>query len=67
MTKRNNLKNAADHPSKDAFLTNPVASVNECTGFVPTPPETQHEASAYSELADVPVTKNEKPNRRKKL
>ena len=46
---------AADY-SRDVFLTNPIASANECTGLTQTVPQTQEEAESYCDLADVPVT-----------
>ena len=42
-------KSAADY-SKDAFLSNPVASATDCTGI------THEEAESYCDIADVPVT-----------
>ena len=44
-------------PCETAFLTNPVASFTDRTGFTPVVPETDAEAESYSELFDeVPVT-----------
>ena len=47
-------KSAADY-SKDAFLTNPIASATDC-GITPTIPGTEEEAQSYCDIADVPVT-----------
>ena len=48
-------KSASDY-SKDAFLTNPVASATDCTGITQTIPETEAEAQSYCDIADVPIT-----------
>ena len=42
--------------SKDAFLTNPAASANEWTGYVPTGVQTEGEAEAEELLMNAPVT-----------
>ncbi len=42
---------------KDPF---DVASSTDCTGLVPSPPQTDAEADAYSELCTFPITKNKK-------
>lgn len=49
--KRNDLEYG-----RDAFLTNPIASANDCTGITQTVPETGAEAESYCDIADVPVT-----------
>ena len=36
-----------------------VASSTECTGLVPTPPVTNPEVSAYSEIYDSPLSKDD--------
>lgn len=38
------------HPSEDAFLTNPVASVTDRTGYVAQVPFTNDEAENYSKM-----------------
>ncbi len=50
-----NGQSAADY-SRDVFLTNPIASANDCTGLTPSLPKTQGEAESYCDIADVPVT-----------
>ena len=35
-----------------------VASSTECTGLFPTPPMTDEEINSYSNIYDVPLTKN---------
>lgn len=42
--------------SEDAFLTNPVASATDCTGYVQRVPENSDEAESYEEIYDVPVS-----------
>jgi len=37
--------------SRDAFLNNPVASVNDCTGMSPAMPDSEAQASSQRELA----------------
>ena len=48
-------KKAADY-SKDAFMTNPIASMTDCTGITQRIPYTEEEAESYCEIADIPVT-----------
>lgn len=48
-------KSAADY-SKDAFLSNPIASATDCTGITQKIPYTDEEAESYCDIADVPVT-----------
>lgn len=48
-------KSASDY-SKDAFLTNPIASATDCTGITQTIPETEEEAQSFCDIADIPVT-----------
>ena len=46
-----------EHPSTDAYFTNPVASATDCTGFAVTIPHNNAEAKSLSHLCgDVPVT-----------
>lgn len=42
--------------AKDAFLTNPVASVNDTTGYVQRIVYGEDEADFYEEMFDVPVS-----------
>lgn len=37
-----------------------VASANECTGLMPTQPESEQEARSYAQLYDAPAAKNRK-------
>lgn len=51
-----NDKNKKPHPSADAFLTNPVASVNEFTGYGAKLPLSEEEADSLSDMfEDVPT------------
>lgn len=43
-------------PCKDAFLTNPVASSQDCTGYSPTQNRTEEEAEHRATLCDVPAS-----------
>lgn len=43
-------------PCKDAFLYNPVASVQDCTGYSPYKSATEEEAISRGQLCDVPAT-----------
>lgn len=49
-------KKQKDPPCKDAFLHNPVASSQECTGYSPTKSYTEAEAESKSQLCDVPAS-----------
>ncbi len=49
-------KQEASDYSRDAFLTNPVASANDHTGMTPRIPDNFEEADAYADMLDVPVT-----------
>ncbi len=52
----NKNKNDKPHPSADAFLTNPVASVNEFTGYGAKLPLSEEEADSLSDMfEDVPT------------
>ncbi len=51
--KRKNVNDPCDY-SKDAFLTNPVASVNDRTGMTPRVPYTGDQAKSYAQLLAVP-------------
>ncbi len=55
MSDKNKKRPAADY-SKDAFLTNPIASANDHTGMTPRIPDNFEEADAYADMLDVPVT-----------
>lgn len=51
-----NKKKKNNHPWKDAFLTNPVASASEFTGYGIKLPLSEDEADSLSEmLEDVPT------------
>ena len=52
--------------TKDAVLTNPVASANECTGITQHIPENGTEAAAYTDIYDVPVTALDHSSKHKK-
>ena len=55
MTYKSNKK----HPSEDAFLTNPIASANEYTGYGINMPMSEDEADSLSEMFDdVPIRKS---------
>lgn len=41
---------------KDAFMRNPVASANDCTGFVQRVPYNKYEAMSLESLSDAPVS-----------
>ena len=52
-------KRSKKHPSGDAFLTNPIASANEYTGYGINMPLTEDEADSISEMFDdVPIRKS---------
>ena len=60
--KKKEIKNTK-MPCETAFLTNPVASFTDRTGFTPVVPETEEEAESYSELfEEVPVTSHKEEN-----
>lgn len=48
-------KNVLDY-TKDAFMTNPVASMQDCTGITQTIPRSDDEAESIAGLVNVPVT-----------
>ncbi|MBQ3101041.1 MAG: hypothetical protein IJC50_08635 [Clostridia bacterium] len=52
-------KRTASDYSKDAFLTNPVVSVNEHTGMTPRVPADFEEANSLADMLDVPVTSDD--------
>ena len=53
-------KNASDFVEDILNKTDAVASVNECTGLMPAPPENEEEAESYNEIYVVPKTENRK-------
>lgn len=53
-------KQEASDYSGDAFLTNPVVSVNDHTGMTPHIPDRFDEADDYADMLDVPVTARDK-------
>ena len=53
------------YPCENAFMTNPVASVNDVTGYVQKMPDNSDAAENYSMLFDVPVSGAEDEDSRK--
>lgn len=54
------------HPSEDAFLTNPVASTTDRTGFAVTIPATTEQAKEISDMfGNIPLTSHKKTERDK--
>ena len=49
------LKNKIKHLEK-AMFDNPIASSNDCTGFMNTPPQTDEKADNMSDLLNVPTS-----------
>ena len=39
---------------EDDMLFNSISSANECTGMIPTPPLTEEQEEAYSDIYSVP-------------
>lgn len=57
---------AKKHPSEDAFLTNPVASTTDRTGFAVTIPTTTEQAKEISDMfGNIPLTSHTKTKRYK--
>ncbi|MGM9664687.1 MAG: hypothetical protein ACI3XF_07600 [Eubacteriales bacterium] len=52
--------------TRDAFMSNPVVSANDCTGITQHIPETGDEAEAYTDIYDVPVTALDHSSKHKK-
>lgn len=52
--------------TKDAFLANPTASANECTGITQRIPEDGAEAEAYTDIYNIPVTALDHSSKHKK-
>lgn len=52
MNEKNKTEKKKEHPSARAFLTNPVASVNEFTGYGTKLPLSEEEADDLSEMFD---------------
>ena len=50
-------KSAPDFADDILNKTDAVASVNECTGLMPTPPENMDEEESYNEIYIVPAVK----------
>ena len=44
------------------FDLDDIASATECTGLIPTPPVSEAEAEAYTELSPIPKPENDQPN-----
>ncbi|MBR3995849.1 MAG: hypothetical protein IKI97_11305 [Clostridia bacterium] len=56
MNDKKNKEKKKEHPSAYAFLTNPVASVNEFTGYGTKLPLSDEEADSLSDMfEDVPT------------
>lgn len=51
-----NKKQDATEYSKDEYLTNPVASANDVTGYVQRLPYELFEAKSYADISSVPVS-----------
>lgn len=65
-TKLNNYNQSKNkkYPCEDAFLTNPVASANDRTGYVRQVPLNVSEAESLSQMfEDIPVTVSRKVRR----
>lgn len=60
-------KRTASDYSKDAFLTNPVVSVNEHTGMTPRVPADFGEADSLADMLDVPVTSDDESGAKSKI
>lgn len=41
-----------------------VASATECTGLIPSSPETESQIDSYSEIYDIPLATGNKPGKR---
>ncbi|MBP3347434.1 MAG: hypothetical protein J6L92_01615 [Clostridia bacterium] len=55
-----------EHPSEKAFLTNPVASSTDRTGFAVTVPPTEDSARELSEMfGNIPLTSHKRTKRDK--
>lgn len=63
MIVKSEKKNGGKYPCENAFMTNPVASVNDATGYVPTLPDESYEAENYADLCQVPVSSKESLSR----
>lgn len=53
-------KNKKNYPFNDDTLedTLKVTSANDCTGLIPSAPQSDAEADAYTDLYDIPNSKN---------
>ncbi len=56
--RRTNLKNKIKHLEK-AMFENRIASSNDCTGFMNTPPQTEEKADNMSDMLNVPTSSPE--------
>ena len=56
MDKKKKDPNNVVEYTKDVFMTNPVASMQDCTGITQTIPRTDDEAESIANLVNVPVT-----------
>lgn len=59
MTQKKDKNNVKKYPCENSFFTNPVASVNDATGYVPKIPDNTDEAENYEDLCQVPVSSKE--------
>ncbi len=50
---------------EEAMMYNPIASVNDCTGYVNTIPETNTKAQNLSQMLNVPTSPRHKNKRNK--
>ena len=65
--KKNELENEIDYEKDLLTDTTSVASANECTGLMPTPPNDIYEAESYTNIYCVPkqsVNKNKPDSKR---
>lgn len=58
-------KKQKKYPCEDAFLTNPVASQTDRTGFAVVVPQTDAEAEAVSDMFDgIPLTSHKESSKK---
>lgn len=51
----------------DWYDIDTLASANDCTGLIPTPPATEDEAESYAEMMNVPKVRNPHNNGLQKI
>jgi len=61
MDKKRNRENPLYDDAK-FYDIETVASVNDCTGSVPTPPKSENEAESYSDMLNIPRSKGKVNN-----